>query len=144
MQRRHTIICLIAFVFAIVLPLGSFYWFVNVEMPRIMSDFAALWNSTDALTHYVQTKNEWPRDWNQLALAFVDLSYDRTFAEDLVEINFDFELESRLHEVEWFVRLKSGEMKPEEESANLRLRKFIEWHQRKSAREAESEDARQP
>jgi hypothetical protein len=98
MQRRHTIIGLIAFVFAIVLPLGSFYWFVNVEMPRIMSNFAALWNSTDALTHYVKTKSEWPSDWDELSLAFADLSYDRTLAEELVEVNFEVELESPLRE----------------------------------------------
>lgn len=143
MQRRHTIIGLIAVILAIVLPLVAYYWIVIVDIPRTMSDFAALWNSTDALTHYVKTKSEWPSDWDELSLAFADLSFDRKLAEELVEVNFEVELGSPLREDEWFVRLKSGGMQPEQESANQRLRKFISWHQDNSTREPESDDSRQ-
>jgi len=92
-----------------------------------MSDFAALWNTTDALQHYVATTKQWPRDWDALSasLASVDPAYsdgDISFAKDRVEINFGVEIGSPPRASGWCVRLKSGRMKPEQEDANKGLR----------------------
>lgn len=105
--------------------------FVPPYILRTMSDFAALWNTTDALQHHVATTKQWPHDWDALSpsFAFVDPAYsdrDISFAKDRVEVNFDVEIGSPPSAGDWCVRLKSDRMKPEQESANKRLRDLIE------------------
>jgi len=97
------------------------------SQPGRMSDFAALWNTTDALQHYVATTKQWPRDWDALSasLASVDPAYsdgDISFAKDRVEINFGVEIGSPPRASGWCVRLKSGRVKnPPAEQVAFRL-----------------------
>lgn len=123
--------CALSVVAVAVIIVLAFVLYVSVILPslysRTMSDFAALWNTTDALQHHVLTNKQWPRDWEALtpSLAYVDAknysSGDISFLKDRVEINFDLDLNSPRGRSDWYVRLKSGGIQPEQENANQRL-----------------------
>ena len=104
---------------------------VPQQIAATMSDFSALWNTADALQHHVWTSGQWPHDWNSLkpSLVYVDRGYSDgniSRLEDRVEVNFGINLESLPQQSgEWYVRLKSGRMAPEQDAANGRIRNII-------------------
>jgi hypothetical protein len=100
--------------------------------PRwVLGDFSALWNTTDAIVHYVEKKREWPRDWESLSssLASVDPSFangDTSFARDRVDVNFQIDFKAFPSPDDWYVRLKDGHGLPGEgRMANERIRSHL-------------------
>jgi hypothetical protein len=103
---------------------------VPQQITTTMSDFSTLWTTADALQHHVLKNGQWPQDWNTLkpSLAYIDPRYsdgDISFLEERVEVNFGINMESSLQDGEWYVRLKSGRMEPEEDAADERIRNVI-------------------
>jgi hypothetical protein len=95
-----------------------------------MSDFSAIWNTADALQRYVWKSGQWPKDWNSLkpSLAYVEPHYSDgniTQLQERVEVNFDINMESSPQNSKWYVRLKSGRMRPEQDAADERIRNVI-------------------
>ena len=104
-------------------------WFRD-RVSENLADFSALWNTTDALQRHIVTKKKWPGNWDELrpSLAYVDPGYrggDFSIAETRVEINFRVDTNSAAHGRDWYVRLKSGRMVPEQDAANRRLYDLI-------------------
>ena len=104
--------------------------FVPAHRSETMSDFAALWNTTDALQLYVATRKQWPRDWHALSSSFahIDRAYssgDVSLARERVQVNFTVEIGSPPRANEWYVQLTSGRMEPEQANANTRLRAVV-------------------
>ena len=103
------------------------------------------WNTTDALSVYVRTESKWPAKWEDLAtpLELVDPSYkggDISFAKEHVDVNFDIDLSELPNGHEWYVRVKSGHIEPEQHNANQRIRRSIVALQERSKDKLEPKD----
>ena len=128
--RKHAVLLVYAWflVGAVSVPL-SVIWFRD-RVSENLADFSALWNTTDALEHHIVTNKEWPGDWDALgpSLAYVDPRYrggDFSSAQERVEVNFRVDPDIAAFGRDWYVRLKSGRMDPEQDAANKRLRDLI-------------------
>lgn len=132
MSRSRVAIAFVALLVAALLAVPIYIgWVYTVEVPRIMGDFAALWNTTDALSAHIHTDRKWPADWKELDRALKYVNADPALAVELVDINFEVDIDSPQPDEQWYVRLKSGRMEPEQASANQRIRRGIESHQEK-------------
>jgi hypothetical protein len=133
MSRRRIAIALVTLLVAGLLAVPIYIgWVYTVEVPRIMGDFSALWNTADALRADILWGSDWPADWKELDRGLKFVNADPSFAEELVVINFDVDIHSPQPGKQWYVRLKSGRMLPEQERANKRIRQCIEFLQKKS------------
>jgi hypothetical protein len=136
MSRRQIAIAFVTLLVAALLAVPIYVgWIYTVEVPRIMGDFAALWNTADALRAHILSGSNWPTDWKELDRGLRFVNADPSLAEELVVINFDVDIEAPQSDEQWYVRLKSGRMLPEQDSANNRIRQCIEFLQKKSADE---------
>jgi hypothetical protein len=115
-------------ILVLAVPLGGLvfahYW--SQRFSRVMTEFSALWNTTDAIQAYVGKHRQWPKDWETLApsLASVDPMYangDISFAREHVLVNFQLDVEKPQQPEDWYVHLKSGDIPGEERVANERL-----------------------
>jgi hypothetical protein len=103
----------------------------------VMGEFAALWNTTDAIQFYVDKNHKWPRNWEALksSLAEVSADYrggDISWARDHVDVNFQLDDEKVLQPGDWYVHLKSNDIPGEERTANERLRnQFVSLRDRR-------------
>lgn len=133
MSRRRIAIVLVTLLVAALLAVPIYIgWVYTVEVPRIMGDFAALWNTADALSIHILSGSDWPADWKELDRGLKLVNAEPSYAEELAVINFDVDIHSPQSDEQWYVRLKSGRMLPEQESANKRIRQCIESIQKKS------------
>src|SRR5262245_33067536 len=111
MHIRRLVIGILA-VLAIALVMAGVYvaWIFEVVVPRTMSDFAALWNTADALSVHIRSNGTWPTNWKELDPGLRFVNADPSFSEELVVINFDVDIDSPQSGEQWYVRLKSGRM----------------------------------
>jgi len=97
---------------------------------RRMADFSDLWNTSDTLMHYVRERQEWPGSFEDLNGTFPKFrpgfkSKDLDFLKEKIEVNFDVDLSQKPQSNDWYVRLKSGRMLPEQKEANDRIRSVV-------------------
>lgn len=95
---------------------------------RNMDDFYALWETTDAIMHYLGEHRKWPESFDSLEDSFLAMNVDRDRVDNLrerVDIEFQVDVDQEPQSDDWYVQLKSGRMGPEEEKANRRLRNSV-------------------
>lgn len=108
------IVCILGF--AVYLPFRS---------ARMMGEFSALWNTTDAIHLYVGKNREWPRDWISLASSLATVGGDISEARNRVDVNFELDCQKPPQPQDWYVHLKSCDIPAEEREANERLRDHL-------------------
>ena len=90
-----------------------------------LRQFGELWNTTDAISIYVNRHHEWPRSWAALSSSLAAVGADESNLQDSVVVNFDVDGERMPQPGDWYVHLKSGDIPGEEHAANERLRGLI-------------------
>lgn len=128
-EKKSTLLFLFVVVTVIILSVVLFRVYV-VHVSRTLSNFSALWNTTDALLHYVQKNREWPSDWESLSesLEHVDPQYSSgnySFLKERVEVNFNVDIDQLDRSSRSYVRLKNNCMPPEQERANRRIHRTL-------------------
>ncbi len=85
-------------------------------------DFPDIWNTTDAISMYVDTNNRWPTDWAALDPYLPAVGGDiRSDLPNHVDVNFCTEGRTSPESSGWFVHLKNNHLPGEERAANERL-----------------------
>lgn len=95
-----------------------------------MSEFSALWNTTDSIIYYIRKNNKWPDSYESLSEAYSIHAHpfkneDLLFFQKNVDINFHIDLGEIPDSADWYVRLKNGRLLQEEKDANDRIRSTI-------------------
>jgi hypothetical protein len=93
-----------------------------------LSEWEALYNTTDGICDYVERNHKWPRDWESLTSSIAYVGGDMPFARDRVDVNFAVDFKSERHADEWYVRVKSGGFRGDERNSNDRLRKLVSFY----------------
>ncbi len=97
----------------------------QIRGSRMLREFGALWNTTDAISIYVNHHHEWPRSWEALSSSLVAVGAAEPNLQDSVLVNFDVDGERMPQPGDWYVHLKSEDVPGEEHAANERLRRLI-------------------
>ena len=98
----------------------AYWWHANWETAR---DFSALWNTTDAIEHYIEEHQQWPSNWQSLqpSVAATNGPNDISFLRQRIEVNFQVGQTRAPLNGDWYVRVKSGRISKEQSTANDRL-----------------------
>lgn len=115
----------ISAVLCVVVAIPVLFVYGQIRGSQRLREFGELWNTTDAISIYVNHHHEWPRSWEALSSSLVAVGITEPNLQDSVAVNFDVDGERMPQPGDWYVHLKSGDIPGEEHAANERLRRLI-------------------
>jgi hypothetical protein len=126
-QPRRNVLRRVAIgaVIFLVVAIPVLFVYGQIRGSQRLREFGELWNTTDAISIYMNDHHKWPRNWEALSSSLAAVGAGESNLQDSVVVNFDVDYRRMPQPGDWYVHLKNGDIPGEEQIANERLRQFI-------------------
>jgi hypothetical protein len=124
-RRRGLRRVIMGSVFLVVLAILALLAHGQIRGTQMLREFGILWNTTDAITVYINVHHKWPRNWNALSPSLIAVGAGESNLRDSVVINFDVDCQRMPQPGDWYVHLTSKDIPAEESAANEVLRRQV-------------------